>query len=65
MNIKARISSTERKINEQKVSHILHLILSFITCGLWLFAWVIVVISSKAEISRLERVLEGLYDGES
>ena len=48
-------------IQQQKVSHILHLILSIITCGLWLAIWLLVTISASIERGRLTRKLEALY----
>jgi hypothetical protein len=32
-----------------KVNHILHLILTLLTAGLWLFVWVILVLARKKE----------------
>lgn len=52
----------EFDIRDQKVSHLLHLVLSLVTCGLWLIVWLIVVLSSYIEIKRLKAKLSEIYD---
>lgn len=45
------------KREDQKTSHILHLILSVLTLGLWVPVWVIVAVSHRIERSRLDRLI--------
>ena len=40
---------------KQSVSHVLHLILSIITGGLWIVVWVLCSISVSHENSRIDR----------
>ena len=35
--------------NEKKVSHLLHLVLSLLSCGIWVFPWSLVCLSVKLE----------------
>ena len=60
-NIDFQIEETNRLIAGQKVNHILHLLLCIPTVGFWAIIWVLVVISSSMETSRLKRELEKLY----
>ncbi|WP_156827033.1 zinc-ribbon domain-containing protein [Geopsychrobacter electrodiphilus] len=39
---------------KKKTSHILHLILSVITGGLWIIIWVLVAISNSSDNSKIE-----------
>lgn len=40
---------------KKKTSHVLHLILSLITVGLWLPVWIIVTLSNSIENRRIDR----------
>ena len=42
------------KRNDQNTSHILHLILSVITVGLWVPVWIIVAVSHGIERRRID-----------
>ena len=46
------------KIQRAKTNHILHLLLTFVTAGAWMFIWILVAISNSLERSRLERLLK-------
>lgn len=43
---------------KKRTSHILHLILSFITLGVWIFIWILVAISNSTENSRIDREIK-------
>jgi hypothetical protein len=55
-----QIEETRQLIQAQKVSHVLHLILSIITCGLWLIIWVLVTVSASVERGRLNRKMKAM-----
>lgn len=40
---------------KKSTSHVLHLILSLITVGLWLPVWIIVALSNSIENARIDR----------
>ncbi len=40
-------------VKKDTVNHVLHLILSFFTCGLWPFVWIFLVLFSKDEKYQL------------
>lgn len=41
--------------NDQKTSHVLHLLLSVITIGLWVPVWILVAVSHRIERARIDR----------
>jgi len=43
------------KHQDRKTSHILHLLLSVITAGLWIPVWLLVGINNSIERGRIER----------
>jgi len=59
-HIKASRLLAQRK----STSHILHLILSLITFGLWLPVWALVAISNGLENARIDRAVSKLEGGE-
>jgi len=44
--------------NKKKTSHILHLILSIISCGLWIPIWLLVVLSNSRENSKIDKKIK-------
>lgn len=40
---------------KKKTSHVLHLLLSVVTAGLWVFMWLLCGISNSMENSRIDR----------
>jgi hypothetical protein len=63
MNNNYEITMTTAAIQNNKVSHLLHLFLSIITCGLWLVIWIIVTLSVSIERKRLSLKLKKLMKG--
>jgi len=61
IDIEYEKSEIERLLSLQKVNHILHLILSVLTAGIWLIVWLLVIISVSLERKRLENKLKELY----
>ena len=59
-NTQYEIAKIHIELNEQKVSHILHLILSFITCGAWVVVWLLITLSASIEKRRLNGKLKRL-----
>lgn len=49
-------------IKGKKVNHILHLILSLITAGLWLIVWLVLVITNKRQRIVLFANEEGVVE---
>ena len=60
-NFEYEISELERKIQAQKVNHILHFLLSIVTAGLWVIVWILVTISASIERNRLNGLLKKMY----
>jgi len=40
---------------KKKTSHVLHLLLTIITAGLWIVVWILVAISNSSENARIDR----------
>lgn len=51
MSIKAMQLMSKKK----KTNHILHLLLSLITAGLWIPVWILVAVSNGLENTRINR----------
>ena len=45
--------------NKKSTSHVLHLILSIISCRIWLPIWLLVVLSNSLENSKIDRMIKG------
>lgn len=54
------IRRLEYNIHEQKTNHILHLLLSLITAGIWLPIWLLVAFNTQSKKATLERKLNKL-----
>ena len=48
------------EMRKHKTSHILHLILSIITCGAWVFIWLLCGLSNGIENAKLDRKINKL-----
>lgn len=59
-NIIFEIEEAKMNIQEQKVSHLLHLILSLCTFGFWVVIWLIITVSASVERNRLKRKIKKL-----
>ena len=46
----------------KKTSHLLHLVLSVITGGLWVAVWIICALSNSIENKRIDRLINKLSD---
>jgi len=46
------------KIQEAKTNHLLHLILSILSVGIWTPVWILVTVSNNLERRRLGRMLK-------
>lgn len=44
---------------DYKTSHVLHLILSILTAGLWVLVWILVSISNASQRAAIDRQLAG------
>lgn len=53
----AMILNSQRK----QTSHVLHLILSLLTAGLWLVMWILVALSNSLENAKIDRRIRKLY----
>ena len=50
-----QIKALQLLSKKKSTSHVLHLILSLITVGLWLPVWIIVALSNSIENARIDR----------
>lgn len=54
MNIKAMQLMSKKK----KTNHVLHLLLSLITAGMWIPIWILVAVSNSLENIRIDRKIK-------
>ena len=57
-----QVQRLERELDKCKVSHILHLVLSLLTGGLWLFVWAVLVDQNKRKERELEDQINKFMD---
>ena len=50
---------------DHQTAHLLHLILSVITLGIWIPIWILVALSHANERAKIDRQLKALAQGES
>jgi len=60
--IEYEIEATKKDIDNQKVNHILHFLLSLFTAGIWLVVWFIIALSVSSTKSELNKKLKKLYE---
>ena len=48
------------EMRKHKTSHSLHLILSILTCGIWVFVWILCAASNAIENAKLDRQINKL-----
>ena len=48
------------EMRKHKTSHVLHLILSILTAGLWVFVWILCAISNSIENAKIDRQINKL-----
>jgi len=59
--IEFEITNLKTKIGSTKVNHILHLLLSILTAGIWIIAWIFITISASMERGGYEKSLKDFY----
>ena len=64
MNNNFEVAITLQAIQQNEVSHLLHLFLSLITFGIWIPVWILVTISASIEQKRLSLKLKKLMNQE-
>lgn len=55
-----QIKAMQLLSKKKKTSHVLHLVLSLITAGLWLPVWILVCISNAIENYKVDRQIDKL-----
>ena len=59
--IEYEITTLKSKVASTKVNHILHLLLSIITAGLWIIIWILVSIFAASDRRGYEKELKEFY----
>jgi uncharacterized membrane protein (DUF106 family) len=57
-NKKFELMKMQSKMSNYKTNHILHLLLSIITFGIWIFAWILIAQSNSSKRKRIEDLIE-------
>ena len=55
--IRADIEKMESELEKAKTSHVLHLLLSIVTGGIWLIVWVVIGASNGSKRKKLEPMI--------
>ena len=61
MNKSKRVRALERKLDTNSINHVLHLILTLLTAGLWVFVWIFLALITPSDasiISKIDRLEE-------
>lgn len=58
--MKNQIKAMQLIANKKHTKHLLHLVLSVITAGLWVPIWVLVSVSNSIENRRIDRAVNKL-----
>ncbi len=56
--VELKLKQIEREFSENKINHILHLILSLITAGVWILVWIIIANNVGSKRDRLEKLID-------
>lgn len=60
-DIDYKIKYTELELERTKVNHILHLLLSIFTIGIWVIVWIFVYLNVNSKRNALKRKLKKFY----
>ncbi len=60
-NIDSQIEKTKIELSKAYPNHILHLLLSLVTAGLWIVIWIFASISADKKRKSLQKKLDKLY----
>jgi len=60
--IEFEIDKTNKELENQKVNHILHFLLSIFTAGIWLIVWFFVAANASSNKATLNKELKELYE---
>ena len=58
INIELDLDKMEKAYNKANTNHILHLLLSLITMGFWIIAWLLVANSNTRRRAKLEKLID-------
>ena len=61
-NIDFKIKEAELELQDKKVNHILHFLLSIVTAGIWIIVWILITLSVGSEKNALKKKLKELYE---
>lgn len=53
------------EMRKKKTSHILHLILSLITGGLWIIVWIICALSNRSYNAEIDKQINKILEAEA
>ena len=62
MNKDYEISKLQRRYANEKTSHVLHLILTLLTGGLWVVIWVLCALATYTTKRRYEKQIQNVYE---
>ena len=55
--IRLEVIEAEKLLDDTRTNHVLHLLLTLITFGLWAFAWIVVAYTNNTKRTKLKEVI--------
>jgi hypothetical protein len=55
--IRLEVLEAERLLDEAKTNHVLHLLLSILTFGIWIIVWIVLAYLNSVKRSRLKTLI--------
>jgi len=65
VSLKQQLRVAENELSNNKINHILHLVLSIVTGGLWLVVWVMLGLTKKSDesiIAKIDKLEDKIYE---
>ena len=64
-SLKQQLRMAENELDNNKINHILHLVLSIVTGGLWLIVWALIGMikpSDASIIAKIDKLEDKIYE---
>ena len=64
-SLKQQLRIAENELDNNKINHILHLVLSIVTGGLWLIVWALIGMSKPSDasiIAKIDKLEDKIYE---
>lgn len=59
--VESELAQAERIYDKNKTNHILHLLLSLVTFGVWIVLWLLITLSNLSQRKQADKVMKDAY----